>query len=64
LRFELRKLLEVAGIGNDGGELFEGFKLVHGWCIRILRVTIMPIYCETKLHTFAQRNTTQHNGKQ
>jgi hypothetical protein len=26
----LRQLLEVAGVGNHGGELFEGFELVHG----------------------------------
>ena len=30
LRFELRQLLEVARIGNDGGELLERIELVHG----------------------------------
>jgi hypothetical protein len=30
LWLELRQLLEVAGIGHHGGELFEGVELVHG----------------------------------
>jgi hypothetical protein len=29
LRLELGQLLEVAGIGHHGGELFEGVELVH-----------------------------------
>ena len=29
LRLKLRELFEIAGIGNDGGELFESVELVH-----------------------------------
>jgi hypothetical protein len=29
LRLELRQLLEVAGVGHHGGELFECVELVH-----------------------------------
>jgi hypothetical protein len=29
LRLKLSELLEVASVGHDGGELFEGVELVH-----------------------------------
>jgi hypothetical protein len=29
LRLVLRELFEVASVCNDGGVLFEGFKLIH-----------------------------------
>ena len=34
LRLELGQLLEVAGVGDHGGELFEGVELVHGVYLR------------------------------
>src|SRR5439155_23295367 len=47
-----RKLLEVAGVGNDGGVLPELFELVHraGWDSLTGRRNSCIIQEETKLH--------------
>jgi predicted RNA-binding protein len=53
LRLELGQLLEVTGVCDHGGELFEGVELVHG----VLGSSVSKSFLHNSIHL------TEFNGK-